>query len=243
MTPETDVTAPTPPSAARQQAARAVARALFDTGCAQARHDEPFRLPSGWASPVYMDCRKLISYPAIRRELVQQCLALLRERGVTGLEAVAGAETSGIALAAWLADALDVPMQYVRKKPRGFGPATQVEGVLKPGSRVLLVDDVMAGGQSQVSFCRALAAAGAPVKDAFVIFDYAAFPTGELLAPLGVTVHALADWRDMLALGRETGALPAAALAELEEFLHDPVRWSHAHGGIPSASSSGAAAP
>jgi len=212
-----------------------VARILFDTGCVQFKADEPFRLPSGWASPIYMDCRKLISYPAIRRELLGQCLALLRERGLTGFDSVAGAETSGIAFGALLADALDLPMQYVRKKPRGFGPATQVEGVLKPGGRVLLVDDVMAGGQSQVSFCRALAAAGAPVKDAFVIFDYGAFPTAELLAPLGVTVHALANWRDMLALARDNGALPAPALAELEEFLRDPVKWSRAHGGIPSA--------
>jgi len=220
----------------RHEVARSVARVLFQTGCVQMRGDEPFRLPSGWASPVYIDCRKLISYPRIRRELVAQCLALLRERGVTALDSVAGAETSGIALAAWLADALDVPMQYVRKKPRGFGPATQVEGVLKPGGRVLLVDDVMAGGQSQAAFCRALAAAGAPVKDAFVIFDYGVFPTTELLGPLGVTVHSLANWRDMLEVGRETGAFPAAALGELDDFLRDPVRWSHARGGIPSVS-------
>lgn len=227
------------PDSARAQATRAVAQALFDTGCVQARHGvaaEPFRLPSGWASPVYMDCRKLISYPRIRRELVEQCLALLRERGITGLDAVAGAETSGIALGAWLADALDLPLLYVRKKPRGFGPATQVEGVVQRGGRVLLVDDVMAGGQSQVSFCRALAAAGMPVKDAFVVFDYGAFPTGELLRPMGVTVHALANWRDMLALARETGALPPTALDEMETFLRDPVRWSHQHGGIPSGS-------
>lgn len=235
------MTATPSPDSARAQATRAVARALFDTGCVQARHGfaaEPFRLPSGWASPVYMDCRKLISYPRIRRELVEQCLALLRERGIGGLDAVAGAETSGIALGAWLADALDLPLQYVRKKPRGFGPATQVEGVVKAGQRVLLVDDVMAGGQSQVSFCRALAAAGTPVKDAFVVFDYGAFPTAELLKPLGVTVHALANWHDMLALGREDGLLPPAALDELEEFLRDPVRWSHRHGGIPSGSAS-----
>jgi len=215
---------------------RKVASILFETGCVQVKRDEPFRLPSGWASPIYMDCRKLISYPAIRRELVAQCLALLRERGIDQLDSIAGAETSGIAFGAWLAEELDVPMQYVRKKPRGFGPATQVEGVLKPGGRVLLVDDVMAGGQSQVAFSRALAAAGAPVRDALVLFDYGAFPTAQLLAPLGVTVHALVTWRDMLALARENGALPQAALDELEVFLRDPVAWSRAHGGIPSAS-------
>lgn len=213
-----------------------VARILFETGCVQFRRDEPFRLPSGWASPIYMDCRKLISYPAIRRELLGQCLALLRERNITGLDSIAGAETSGIAFGALIADALDVPMQYVRKKPRGFGAATQVEGVLKPGGRTLLVDDVMAGGQSQVAFCRALAAAGAPVRDALVLFDYGAFPTAQLLAPVGVTVHSLVNWRDMRALARDNAFLPDAALAELDVFLRDPVAWSHAHGGIPSAS-------
>jgi len=212
-----------------------VARILFDTGCVQVRRDEPFRLPSGWASPIYMDCRKLISYPAIRRDLVAQCLALLRERGIDAPDSIAGAETSGIAFGAWLADALDLPMQYVRKKPRGFGPATQVEGVVHPGGRVLLVDDVMAGGQSQVAFCRALAAAGAPVKDALVLFDYGVFPTAQLLAPVGVTVHSLVNWRDMLALARDNHALPQAALEELETFLRDPVGWSRAHGGIPAA--------
>jgi orotate phosphoribosyltransferase len=208
---------------------------LLTAGCVQFRADEPFRLPSGWASPVYMDCRRLISFPAIRRELVKLSIVLLRERGcLNGIESVAGAEASGIALAAWIADALDLPMQYVRKKPKGFGPHTQVEGVLKPGERVLLVDDVMAGGHSKAAFCRAIKAVGATVENAFVIFDYGVFPTRELLAPLHVTVHALATWHDLLAPGRESGAIDARALTELEDFLGDPVRWSHAHGGISS---------
>jgi len=221
---------------ANPEVSRSVARRLLEAGCVEVRRDEPYRLPSGWASPVYMDCRRLISFPAIRRELVQQSLDLLREHGVTGkLDAVAGAEASGIAMAAWLADALDLPMQYVRKKPKGFGPATQVEGVMRAGERVLLVDDVMAGGQSQAAFQRAIAGVGATMENALVIFDYGVFPTGALLGPLRVKVHALATWRDVLVLARETAAFAPAALAELEEFLGDPVRWSHAHGGIPAA--------
>lgn len=217
-------------SISRDQVGRTIARALLDAGCMKARSDEPFRLPSGWASPVYMDCRRIISYPAIRRKVVALSLELLKSRGcLDGVTSIAGGEASGIALAAWLADALDLPLQYVRKKPVG---QTQIEGVVKPGDRVLLVDDVMAGGYSKWKFCRALAAAGATVKDAFVIFNYRTFPAEELLAPLGVTVHALSTWQDVLAVARESGTFGPAALAEFEDFLADPPRWSQAHGGV-----------
>ena len=210
--------------------ALSVARTLLGAGCVRVRGDEPFRMPSGWASPVYMDCRRIISIPVVRRELVALSLDLLRSRGcLNEVTAVAGGEASGIALAAWLSDALDLPLQYVRKKPIG---QTQIEGVIRPGDRVLLVDDVMAGGYSKWKFCRALAAAGATVKDAFVIFDYGTFPTAALLAPLGVTVHALATWQDILAVARDTAAFGPAASGELEEFLRDPARWSQEHGGI-----------
>lgn len=215
------------------QAGRTAARALLSSGCIKVRTDEPFRLPSGWASPVYMDCRRLISFPAARRRLVSLSLGLLASRGcLDGVASIAGGEASGIALAAWLSDALDLPLQYVRKKPIG---ETQIEGVIEPGAQVLLVDDLMAGGHSKVKFCRALAAAGAVVKDVFVIFDYGTFPTQDLLAPLGVAVHALATWQDVLAVAREAGTFEPSALAEIEEFLVDPPGWSQAHGGLAIA--------
>ncbi len=211
-------------------AAQAVAAVLLDAGCVKARTDEPFRLPSGWASPVYMDCRKLISFPAVRRDLVSRGLQLLEERGaLKGVASVVGGEASGIALAAWIAEELNLPMQYVRKKQAG---QSQIEGLIKPGDKVLLVDDMMAAGHSKVKFCRALAAAGAIVQDLFIIFDYDSFPTGRLMSPLGVAVHALATWRDVLAVARERDDLDARVLDELEEFLSDPPRWSQAHGGL-----------
>ncbi|MDB5966648.1 MAG: pyrE, partial [Polaromonas sp.] len=123
-----------------------VARMLWDSGCVQVRTEEPFRLPSGWASPVYMDCRRLISYPDVRRSLVQHGLALLEQRGcLDGVSGIAGAEASGIAFAAWMADQLDLPMQYVRKQTRGLGLGSQMVGVTPPSGRLLLVDDMVAG--------------------------------------------------------------------------------------------------
>jgi len=96
---------------------KTVARALLDAGCVTVRTDEPFRLPSGWASPVYMDCRRLISFAAIRREIVAHGIDLLELRGcLKGVASIVGGDSSGIALAAWMAEALDLPLQYVRKR-------------------------------------------------------------------------------------------------------------------------------
>ena len=203
--------------------AREVSLALLSCGCIEFQADEPFRLPSGWASPVYIECRRLISFPDIRRMLMRHALDLLRKRHcLDNLAAIAGAEASGIALAAWIAEALDLPMQYVRKQRKGLGPGRQVVGVVHPGDTVLLVDDLMSGGHSIFNCCLAIAEAGLKAKNAFVIFDYATFP---------VRVHSLATWQDILAAAREQSALPTPALAELETFLADPARWSHLHGG------------
>jgi len=210
---------------------KTVAKALLRAGCVTLKADEPFRLPSGWASPVYMDCRRLISFPPVRRKIVSLGVELLRSRGcLAGVASIAGGETSGIALAAWFAEALDLPLQYVRKKPIG---RSQIEGVIKAGEPVLLVDDVMAGGRSAAKFCQALVSAGAIVKDVFVIFDYCTFPIKDVL-PLNVRAHSLATWADIVAVAREDGTFNAQALAEIDAFLRDPAAWSEAHGGIAS---------
>ncbi len=216
--------------------AKDVALALLSSGCIEVQADEPFRLPSGWASPVYIECRRLISFPEVRRKLVRYALELLRKRQcLAGLAAVAGAEASGIALAAWIAEALDLPMQYVRKQRKGLGRGRQVVGLVHPGDSVLLVDDLMSGGHSIFNCCLAIAEAELSVKNAFVIFDYGTFPTGNVLATMGVAVHSLATWQDILVAARENAAFQTPALAELEKFLADPVQWSHIHGGKSAA--------
>ena len=225
-----------PRDAEDARVAKEVSHALLATGCIEVHTDEPFRLPSGWASPVYIECRRLISFPEIRRTLVRNALDLLRKRqGLEGISAIAGAEASGIALAAWIADALELPMQYVRKQRKGLGPGRQVVGVVHPGESVVLVDDLMSGGRSIVNCCLAIAEAELLVKDVFVIFDYGTFPTKNVLDTMGVTVHSLATWQDILVAARESARFQTRELAELETFLADPIQWSHAHGGKSSA--------
>src|SRR5215813_566420 len=139
------------------EAARTTARILLEIEAVHFRPQQPFMLTSGRASPVYIDCRKIISFPRARTKIIDLAIELIeREIGFESLDAIAGGETAGIPFAAWIADRLSLPMLYVRKKPKGFGRNSQIEGHLVEGQRVLLVEDMTSDGRSKVNFCAAL---------------------------------------------------------------------------------------
>ena len=151
--------------------AELTAKMLLEVEAVRFMEDKPFIFTSGWASPVYTDCRRLISFPRVRQTLIDFGAAtVFRDVGFEQFDTVVGGETAGIPFAAWMADRLMLPMQYVRKKPKGFGRNAQIEGHLEPGQRVLLVEDLTTDGGSKVNFCNALRAAGATVEHIFVIF-------------------------------------------------------------------------
>jgi orotate phosphoribosyltransferase len=217
--------------------AELTARMLLEVEAVRFMEEKPFIFTSGWASPVYTDCRRLISFPRVRRTLIDFGAAtLMREAGFEQFDAVAGGETAGIPFAAWMADTLGLPMLYVRKKPKGFGRNAQIEGHLTEGQRVLLVEDMTSDGRSKINFCNALRAAGAKVEHVFVVFFYDIFPEAPgIIRELGVTLHALATWWDVLEAAKASGKFDAARLAEVEKFMHDPAAWSKAHGGVAAA--------
>ncbi len=197
------------------------------------RPEQPYTLTSGWASPVYIDCRKLISYPDARRRVMEAAVAAVeRAVGFDAIDAVAGGETAGIPYAAWIAEATSLPMLYVRKRPKGFGRNAQIEGDLEPGSRVLLVEDLATDGASKIIFVKALRDAGATVTDAFVIFFYGVFPGAtQSLEDSGVRLHHLATWWDVLDVAEKEALFTDDAITQVRAFLEDPVAWSAAHGG------------
>jgi len=216
------------------------ARILLEVGAVNFSSNKPFIFTSGWASPVYIDCRRLIFYPRVRETLCSFATStILRDIGFEAIDVVAGGETAGIPFAAWIADRLMLPMQYVRKKPKGFGKNAQIEGDIREGARTLLVEDLTTDGRSKVNFCKALRDAGAVVEHTFVIFHYGIFPQSEkLMADIGVKLHSLANWWDVLKVAKAEGKFDAPTVREVEKFLNDPVNWSAAHGGaseLPSA--------
>lgn len=218
---------------AQSTVARTIAHHLLEIGAVHIRPSEPFTLTSGYASPVYVDCRKPISFPAVRRAVIDAMDAHLTDAvGRNRFDVVAGGETAGIPYAAWLADRLDLPMVYVRKKPKGFGRNAQIEGQFDDGARVLLVEDLASDGKSKLVFAEALRQAGAKVEHVIVVFFYAAFAGGlATLRDAGLTLHALATWTEVLEVAAETGLASATDISEVRAFLSDPAAWSRAHGG------------
>jgi len=216
--------------------AQRTARALLEIKAVLFNPDQPFIFTSGWASPVYIDCRKVIAFPRERRAIIDMAQHLILDRVGKNFDYVAGGETAGIAYAAWLAEAFDLPMLYVRKQPKGFGRMAQIEGDLKEGGRVLMVEDLASDGKSKVNFIAPLRKAGAVVDHAFVVFEYGIFKKiHATMDELGVTLHSLCTWWDMLKAARASGYFETRTLDEVEKFLKAPEIWSAAHGGTGEA--------
>ncbi|MDI9349969.1 MAG: orotate phosphoribosyltransferase [Candidatus Symbiobacter sp.] len=224
-------------------AANEVAKSLLDIGAISIRPNEPFTLTSKRLSPVYVDCRKILSHPVTRELIIDQAFALLESAIKTeGYDVIAGGETGGIPFAALLAHKFKLPMVYVRKRPKGVGRKVQVEGTLHNGARVLLVEDLYTNGKSKKVFVKALRDAGATVKHVFVVFYNELTPLPEKMGldqprepipmnKLEVKVHSLANWVDMLSIldGERKNYFPHLTDEEYDEFknyLNDPEAWS-----------------
>ena len=219
-----------------RDAALTTARILLEIKAVNFRPEEPYTLTSGWKSPVYIDCRRIIYFPRARAKICELGVEKIgRHIGFESIEAVAGGETAGIPFAAWIADRMSAPMAYVRKKPKGFGRNALIEGDVPEGKNTLLVEDLTTDGGSKIQFCQALRDAGAICDHTFVVFFYGVFPGGfDTLKKMNITLHHLATWWDVLEACKDRPYFSDSALSEVRRFLENPVAWSAALGGVAS---------
>jgi len=221
----------------RQDVRRQTAKILLDIKAVLFNVEEPFTLTSGSKSPVYIDCRKIISFPKERNQIIESAVKILKSDAVAqNIDMVAGGETAGIPYGAWISDRMDLPMLYVRKKPKGFGRMAQIEGYMEEENQnVLLVEDLTTDGASKITFCNVLRDAGAKVTDVFSVFYYDIFPESEgIFNDAGVKLHYLTTWHDVLAVAREEEYFDEKVLSEVEAFLEAPSDWSAKRGGVIS---------
>ena len=214
--------------------AELTAKMLWEIGAVHFRADEPYTFTSGLKSPVYIDCRKLISYPRIRSAVSDfGCATVMRDAGFEKYDVIAGGETAGIPYAAFIAERMGLPMIYIRKKPKGFGRNARIEGDLKEGQRVLFVEDLTTDGGSKISFAEAIREAGAEVTDTFSVFYYDIFKDAPAtLKKHGMNLHYLTTWPDVLAVARAEKLFDDETLQAVETFLGAPYEWSATNGGI-----------
>lgn len=215
-----------------QDVAAAAARILLDTKAVNVNIAEPFTYTSGKRGPVYMDCRRLISFPAARSQLMDFGADIFKTLNV---DYIAGGETAGIPYAAFISERLNKPMLYIRKKPKGFGKMSQIEGFIdeKGGQHVGLVEDVQNFGVSVKVFVDAVRAAGATVEHLFVIFQHGHESSQQNMRDMGITLHALTSWKDVLRVGRADGYFDDATAASVEEYLQNPDKWAADRGFAP----------
>ena len=219
-----------------RDAALTTARILLEIKAVNFRPEEAYTFTSGWKSPVYIDCRKIIYFPRARNRICDLAVEKIgRHIGYESIDVVVGGETAGIPFAAWIADRMLTPMAYVRKQPKGFGRNAKIEGDVPEGLRTLLVEDLTTDGGSKIRFAQTLRDAGAICDHTFVVFYYGVFPGSfETMAAMGLNLHHLCTWWDVLEVCRERPYFAESALREVRKFLEDPMAWSRAHGGIGS---------
>ena len=189
--------------------------------------DTYFQLASGKFSPVYVDCRRIISFPKARTKIIRMMVSLIQERvGEEFFQNIAGGETAGIPFAALVANELQLPMTYIRKKPKGYGKNSRIEGMLDAGENVLLVEDLATDGGSKFSFVDAIRTAGGNCRYSSVVFYYDIFPEAtRKLKEHGIELLYLTNWQAIIDSQRIRTLLSSAEIREISTFLENPKYW------------------
>ena len=207
-----------------------IAKILVDIKSINFSFKNYFTLTSGLKSPVYVDCRKIISFTEERDFIIDKSIQCLKEKRIHN-ELIAGGETAGIPYAAFISQKLKKPMIYIRKKPKGFGINKQIEGEFKKNQSTLLVEDLATDGGSKITFVNAIREAGLIVKDIFVIFYYDIFDFEKSeLSKLNVQIHSLCTWQNIVTYLEKNNLYSEVEIQSLKEFLNDPYTWRKNNG-------------
>ena len=202
-----------------------IAKKLIDIESVQFSFDNHFTLTSGLKSPVYVDCRKIISFIEERDFIMNKAINYFQKNNLE-FDLVAGGETAGIPYAAIISEKIKKPMLYVRKKSKGFGKNQQIEGSFKEKQKAILIEDLATDGGSKVIFVEAMRKAGLTVNDIFVIFYYDIFNfESSVLAKLDVKIHSLCTWKDIIFVIEKKNLFSPNDIINLKEFLSNPVEW------------------
>jgi orotate phosphoribosyltransferase len=180
---------------------------------------------SGWNSPIYTDNRKTLSYPELRSFIkVELCRLIMENFGTP--DAVAGVATGAIAQGALVADTMGLPYVYVRSTPKDHGLENLIEGNLKPGQKVVVIEDLISTGKSSLKAVDAIRAAGCEVVGMAAIFTYGFPVADECFRKAGVKLVTLSNYDAMLDVALKTQYIKESFIDTLKEWREDPANWS-----------------
>ena len=202
-----------------------VAKMLLEINAVQFSFDKPFIWSSGWNSPIYCDSRLSLSYPQIRTKIKEGFVQLIKDK-FPDTEAIAGVATAGIAQSALIADDLDLPLLYVRPKPKSHGKENLIEGRILPNQKIVLVEDIISTGNSVIKSAEALKEEGLDVLGVVAIFTYGFDFAIQNFEQHKLSFFTLTDYTKLLVEVFKKEGVSEKTMASLHEWRKDPESWS-----------------
>lgn len=201
-----------------------IATDLLTIGAVTLRPKDPFTWASGIHSPIYTDNRLTISYPAVRTRIADGLAQLIKAQ-YPDVQVIGGVATAGIPHAALVAERLNLPLVYVRSKPKDHGQGRQIEGKLAPGAKLVLIDDLLSTGGSVLQAAAAARREGAAVIGVAAIFSYQLPALTANFAAAKTRFATLTNYTTLIQTAQAQGQIDAAELALLHAWRKDPAHW------------------
>lgn len=208
----------------QEQTAAKIASMLLQIEAIKLSVNKPFTWASGWKSPIYCDNRLSLSYPDVRRAVKEGLVAAIKENYFTA-EVIAGVATAGIPQAALVSEALDLPMIYVRSKPKAHGMENLIEGRIVKAQRVVVVEDLVSTGSSSLKAVSALRDRGFNVIGMVSVFNYGFDVASKNFYDADTSLICLSDYSHLLRYAVEKKYITQAELISLKAWRVDPANW------------------
>lgn len=203
---------------------RLLAKKLLDITAIKLQPDNPFTWSTGWASPIYTDNRKILSYTAVRTFVKTELCRVILEN-FPGVEAIAGVASGAIAHGALVADNLALPYCFVRLTPKDHGLENLIEGNVKPGQKVVVIEDNISTAHSSLKVIETLQMAGCDVLGTVAIFDFGFATASSALKAKGVKMLSLTNFDAMVDVALETEFITKEDADSLNQWRQDPESW------------------
>ena len=204
---------------------RLVAEKLMAIKAVKLQPNNPFTWASGWHSPIYCDNRKTLAYPEVRTIIKTGLVSTIQRMYGGKIDAIAGVATGAIAQGALVADALGVPFLYVRSAPKDHGMGNLIEGEVKEGWNVVVVEDLISTGMSSLKAVAALRDAKVNVLGMVAIFTYQFPQAQQAFAEASVELTTLSNYSELIAEAAELDYIKAEDIEVLKEWRANPSEW------------------
>ncbi|MFC4768436.1 orotate phosphoribosyltransferase [Effusibacillus consociatus] len=201
-----------------------IAHMLLQINAVALRPQQPFTWTSGMKSPIYCDNRLTMAYPQVR-DLIAESFADLINREWGQVDVVAGTATAGIPHAAFVSQKLSLPMAYIRSSAKGHGKENMIEGIIRPGQRVAVIEDLISTGGSSVKAAKAVQDAGAIVVGVAAIFTYGFEKAVRTFEETEIPLRTLTSYDNLLEVAVAKGYITEQEVSLLASWRKDPENW------------------